>query len=199
MKNSEKIILHLCADIGSDSQPYKDNGYDVRLIGSDVGVENYHPPGNVYGIIANPVCTMFSRARTTAKTPRDMKKGMFLVQECLRVIWESQYYKKTKHTPYKLKFWCIENPGSGYLKHFLGFPRYTYDPYQYGEDYTKNTSLWGYFNIPQETNPFGYPPVCKRYISKLPDGHKIKPKDRPTHKRSMCCKGFAKAFFHANQ
>lgn len=52
-----KIILHLCADTGSDSKPYKDAGYDVRLIGSDIGVENFNPPKNVYGIIANPVCT----------------------------------------------------------------------------------------------------------------------------------------------
>lgn len=41
--NADKIILHLCADIGSDSKPYKDAGYDVRLIGSQIGVENYHP------------------------------------------------------------------------------------------------------------------------------------------------------------
>jgi len=39
-----KIILHLCADIGSDSKPYQDAGYDVRLIGRSIGVENYHPP-----------------------------------------------------------------------------------------------------------------------------------------------------------
>lgn len=29
-----KIILHLCADTGSDLKPYRDAGYDVRLIGS---------------------------------------------------------------------------------------------------------------------------------------------------------------------
>lgn len=39
-----KIILHLCADIGSDSKPYRDAGYDVRLIGKEIGVENYYPP-----------------------------------------------------------------------------------------------------------------------------------------------------------
>lgn len=64
-----KIILHLCADIGSDSKPYQDVGYDVRLIGKDIGVENYHPPKDVYGVIANPICIHFSIARTNAKTP----------------------------------------------------------------------------------------------------------------------------------
>lgn len=42
--NKDKIILHLCADIGSDSKPYLDAGYDVRMIGKNIGVENYQPP-----------------------------------------------------------------------------------------------------------------------------------------------------------
>src|SRR3990167_2351229 len=86
-----KTILHLCADIGSDSQPYQDAGYNVILVGSKIGVENYHPPENVYGIIANPPCTHFSIARTTAKAPRDLREGMRLVKECLRIIWECQH------------------------------------------------------------------------------------------------------------
>ena len=56
MNNKDKIILHLCADTGSDSSPYQDAGYDVRCIGKAIGVENFHPPENVYGIIANPPC-----------------------------------------------------------------------------------------------------------------------------------------------
>jgi len=40
-----KVILHLCADTGSDTKPYQDDpAYDVRLIGSDIGVENYTEP-----------------------------------------------------------------------------------------------------------------------------------------------------------
>ena len=60
----KKIILHLCADIGSDTRYYQlDNNYEVIKIGKDIGVENYNPPDNVYGIIANPVCTEFSIAK----------------------------------------------------------------------------------------------------------------------------------------
>ena len=62
-----KTILHLCADTGSDSWPYKEAGYKVILVGSKIGVENYYPPQNVYGIIANPPCTEFSIARTGGK------------------------------------------------------------------------------------------------------------------------------------
>ena len=56
--------MHLCADIGSDSRYYQlDDKYEVIKIGIEIGVENYTPPKNVYGVIANPVCAEFSRAR----------------------------------------------------------------------------------------------------------------------------------------
>lgn len=62
---NKKIILHLCADIGSDSTPYQDHDdYEVILVGKEIGVENFNPPENVYGVIANPVCTEFSTVRT---------------------------------------------------------------------------------------------------------------------------------------
>jgi hypothetical protein len=82
-----KTILHLCADTGSDTKPYKDAGYEVVLVGKDIGVENYHPPKDVYGIIANPVCLEFSTARSTGKA-RNPDEGMFLVKECQRIISE---------------------------------------------------------------------------------------------------------------
>ena len=81
-----KTILHLCADIGSDSKPYLDNGYNVIRVGKEIGVENFTPPEDVYGIIANPPCTEFSFARTNSIKERDLEKGMFLVKECLRCL-----------------------------------------------------------------------------------------------------------------
>ena len=94
-KNKHKIILHLCCDeeIHSDSQPYIDAGYDVRLIGKKIGVENYTPYERIYGIIANPPCTMFSFARTNAKKPRDLQAGMMPVRHCLRIIWHCLYFQ----------------------------------------------------------------------------------------------------------
>lgn len=83
-----KVILHLCADTGSDTKPWRDAGYEVILVGKNIGVENYHPPKNVYGIIANPVCTEFSTARSDGKA-RNPEEGMKLVRECQRIIEEA--------------------------------------------------------------------------------------------------------------
>ena len=43
VQNSMKTILHLCADTGSDSKPYQDAGYNVILVGKDIGVEHSNP------------------------------------------------------------------------------------------------------------------------------------------------------------
>lgn len=137
----KKIILHLCADIGSDSLFYqKDPNYEVIKVGKDIGVENFLPPKNVYGIIANPVCTEFTVVKGFHKEG-NYEEGMFLVNHCLRIIEEC---KKDGN----LKFWVIENPATGRLKRFLGEPKYKYEPWEYGSPYTKKTALWGEFNIP---------------------------------------------------
>ncbi|GAG67591.1 unnamed protein product, partial [marine sediment metagenome] len=105
----KKIILDLCGGTGAWSKPYEEAGYDVRLITlPDNDVRTYIPPDNVYGILAAPPCTMFSFARTTAKTPRDIKGALSIVDACLRIIIIS-----------KPKFWVLENP-RGILRKYLG-------------------------------------------------------------------------------
>lgn len=111
---AKKIILHLCADLGSDSRFYQlDDNYEVILIGEKIGVENYEPPKNVHGVIANPVCTEFSTAQDF-RIRKDLQKGMFLVEHCQRIIEKA-----------KPKWWVIENPANGRLKEFLGKPKMT--------------------------------------------------------------------------
>ena len=135
----KKIILHLCADIGSDSRFYQlDDDFEVIMVGEDIGVENYTPPENVYGVIANPVCTEFSTAKGFHKE-NDIEKGMFLVNHCLRIIEEAQP-----------KFWVMENPATGRLRDVLGKPKHTYQPWQFGSPWTKRTALWGNFEMPKQ-------------------------------------------------
>ena len=186
LTNKDKIILHLCADTGSDSLPYREAGYDVRCIGKAIGVENFHPPENVYGIIANPPCTMFSIARTRAKTPRDLREGMKLVTECLRIIWEARFKNK-------LAFWVIENP-RGYLRQFLGKPAMTFMHCHFGDEGGKPTDLWGYFNFPRKLFP-----CAKPARGKFNTESAWYNKFRSPEKRSLASPKFAQAFFEVNQ
>lgn len=203
--NKEKVILHLCADTGSDSKSYRDAGYTVICVGKDIGVENYHPPENVYGVIANPVCTEFSIASGFHKEG-DYEKGLFLVRECQRIIAECNPV-----------FWVIENPASGRLKDFLGVPAMTYEPWEFGSPWTKRTALWGKFNIPAKlyTNWDDVPKIPNLYIRpgrgkpSLAFMHKSALKHIPEFQcfqvdsdmefRSLNSQKFAQAFFEVNQ
>lgn len=213
-----KIVLDLCGGTGSWSKPYKEAGYDVKLITlpkydlfdthtriiefrnsftEEIEAVN---ADEVYGILAAPTCTMFSLARTTAKTPRDFESGMKLVEKCLEIIW---YCRASNDSA--LKFWALENP-QGYLRQFLGRPPFTFSPEEYGENYTKKTDIWGYFNIPKK-NPYRLSPdeqllSCRnnRVLPELPDDY-IMPEgwNRQAARRSMTSKRFAEAFYKANK
>ncbi len=199
-----KTILQLCADTGSDTKVYKDNGYEVILVGSAIGVENYHPPANTYGIIANPVCTEFSVA-TGFHRKGDHDKGMFLVKECQRIIEECNP-----------NFWVIENPASGSLKQYLGKPTMTYEPWHFGSPWTKKTALWGNFNKPEtlykkwEDVPKlplyirpgrGKPSLAflhKSAVKLIPEFSAFSP-ETDMEFRSLCSQKFAQAFYEVNQ
>lgn len=200
-----KIILDLCGGTGAWSDPYKEKGYDVRVITlPDYNVCSYHPPKNVYGVLASPPCTQFSIARNdkTAKKPRDLQKGMKIINACLRIIHECLYDNYRKDG---LKFWCLENPATGYLKKFIGKPAMIFEPYEYGDPYTKSTALWGMFNEPKKapikpiygsmvkyaSNFKELKPVAEEYRKKLGV-------DARTIRRSITPSGFAKAFFESN-
>lgn len=203
-----KVILHLCADIGSDSRYYElDPAYEVIKVGADIGVENFNPPENVHGIIANPVCTEFSTAQCFTHVG-DLEKGMELVYHCLRIIERANPV-----------WWVLENPANGRLKEQIGKFNHAYQPWEYGSPWTKRTALWGVFNMPE-------PPYKKwEDVPKIPELYIRPGRKKPGlvyfHKsavdlipemhwakdlikcdadiRSMCSNGFAKAFYDANR
>ena len=197
--NNSKVILDLCGGTGAWSKPYADAGYDVRIITlPNCDVIGYFPPKNVYGILSAPPCDRFSFARTNAKLPRNLKRGMNIVYHCLRIIWMCQHQleKDTQKKP-PLTFWALENPNS-MLKWFLGKPTFEFNPYDFGDNYKKKTHLWGWFKEPKK-NPI----VCTK-----PKFDKLKTKEihgehygklTRTERRAITPKGFAQAFYEANK
>ncbi len=190
------VILDLCGGSGSWSQPYRDAGYDVRLVTlPEHDVRTYVPPAGVRGILAAPPCTEFSPARhgsrsrrpggTIIPRPPDHITGMETVNACMRVILQARPV-----------WWALENP-VGALGAYLGTPRDTFEPCDFGDPWTKRTALWGEFNLPTRgpfVEPLGGGPFCA-----VCD---------PTRRRTSWCNnaahravtpaGFARAFFEAN-
>ena len=187
-----KIILDLCGGTGSWSKPYVENGYDVRLITlPENDVRLYVPPDNVYGILAAPPCTEFSKAKHfhgKGNYSHNFLVGLEIVSACMRVILTAQP-----------KFWALENP-LGYLTEWLGKPAYIFDAWEFGHSYQKRTALWGDFNIPIKSISNKPKNIVKFSMLK---SHEIAPDyfgklDRQA-RRAVTPFGFAEAFFMANQ
>jgi len=141
----KKIILDLCGGTGSWSRPYTErpDEYEVHNITlPDYDVREYMPPDNVYGILAAPPCTEFSRAKHfhgKGKYQHNFLQGLEGVSACMRIILTANP-----------KFWALENP-IGYLVNWLKKPQYIFDAWEFGHDYQKRTALWGEFNLPEKS------------------------------------------------
>lgn len=214
MENKDKVILDLCGGTAAWSRPWKEAGFDVRVItlpDFDVRRWKEYPEivqpienGSVYGVLAAPPCTRFSRACWNVPIKeRNFREGMECVEACLDIIWEIQ----KNGAP--LKFWALENP-DGHLTKFLGYAPFSFQPWQFGEtDFraTKRTMLWGYFKEPKKS-------VKERDYSVIP---KVSPHSRPAGdgmvdasrvnkawarasavERAETSYHFAKAFYEAN-
>jgi hypothetical protein len=188
-----KIILDLCGGTGAWSSPYKEAGYDVRLVTlPDGDVRKYQPPPNVHGIFAAPPCTDFAISGAQYWLLKDMDNrtidSMGVVLACLRIIAMSQP-----------KWWVLENP-VGKLSRWLGKPQLIFNPCDYGDPYTKKTCLWGNFNLPVKN------PVAPVYVTSS-NGDKYAPvimatggkSERTKELRSITPPHFARAFYEENK
>lgn len=218
-----KIILDLCGGTGAWSKPYKDAGYDVRVItlptydvtkvkfntyALEFIRQNVHYQDvmtvlyeDIYGILAAPPCTEFSLAKNGAPTPRNLSAGMEIVEACMKIIWQCQL--KTK-----IKFWALENP-LGLLRRFLGRPKFTFRQWEFGDPSVKPTDLWGFFNEPKRIVKEMPKGITKRYKSGKVNSFACAAPKPPNwvdatnltraDLRAITPAGFAKAFFKANQ
>lgn len=131
---------------------------------------------------------------------------MEIVEACLNIINST-----------KCQWWALENP-RGYLRRFLGKPKFTFQPWEYGDPWTKATDIWGNFNIPEkiykrwEDVPNKLPLYTRKGRSKPNFAflHKSAWKQIPQlswhHQpetdaefRAMTPPGFAQAFYEANK
>lgn len=179
MNNEKKTILDLCGGTGSWSKPYKDAGYDVRVIDlpNDVRLLEFNPDIKVYGILCAPPCTRFSYARNRYPASKtELIDALSIVDACLRAV-----------ILYKPKWWAMENPRAK-LRKYLGTASFEFYQWEFGDAGHKPTCIWGEFNHPVKTG-----------------GKRTKPttwktsKPNATKKDQITPQGFAKAFYEVNK
>jgi len=201
-----KTILSLFDYTGNWSAPYKRAGYNVIRqdiqLGHDI-FDDTIPAANldrvegnqVHGILAAVPCTDFASSgarwwneKSNQPAPYDGKNLEF--KNRLDYFVTMVYSVLLLVEWFRPNWWVIENP-RGRIRRLvpeIGPPRLVFQPYEYGDPYTKETFLYGNFNpdLPKT-------PVLPLFGSKM---HRMSSSWK--NKRSETPKGFAEAFFLAN-
>ncbi len=229
----KKTILSLFDYSGSWSKPYRDAGYEVIQLDLKLGDDIFEvmqeisyiiaddPEASVYGILAAPPCTDFASSGAAWFRGKETKQADYLNHKTL------EFDNTVEHSIgmvlatiaiiewLKPEFYAIENP-VGRIRSLvpeLGEPWF-FQPYWYGDAYSKKTAIYGKFNKPLKSNNIGL------FSNGNSIGCEVNPKWKisksgkrfsPMHWytggntaktkeiRSITPPGFAKAFFEANQ
>ena len=143
--NYKPVLLELFSGTGSVGRSFRARGWEVfsvdidatakpTLVANVLDLQLDALPVRVDCIWASPPCTHYSRARTKAKTPRDLEGSDAIVQKVLDIL---DFYITCS--------WFMENPESGLLKGrevVAGLPFQVVDYCKYGKPYRKRTAIW---------------------------------------------------------
>lgn len=191
------IIISLYDYSGTWSEPYRKAGCRVLQIESKLGLDvfawNYKVirPELVAGILAAPPCTDFAGSGAQYWKQKDKrgqtKESLKLVKRTLEIV---SYFNPP--------FWVLENPVgrlNKLLPELAPFGPWYFEPYWFGDPWTKKTGLWGKFNQPKPDNIVKPLEFSKQGSwTQLLGGKTEKTKEL----RSITPPGFAKAFYKAN-
>ena len=200
--NDRLVVLSLFDLTGSWSDPWSEAGYEVHTFdiqdnpyvgditnfGTDFFQQlfNMFDGKEIHAILAACPCTDFASSGSRHFSAKDKDGRTYssiqLVQATLDVI---EYFKPS--------VWAIENP-VGRIEKMNGLPPWSlsFDPYHFGEDYTKKTLLWGRMNADLPIAPTE--PTAGSKMHSQFGGSSIETKNA----RSETPEGFAYAFFNAN-
>ena len=202
-QTDKPVVVSLCDKTGNMVRPWALEGYEcycvdvqhsIRRIRSEGrihyiwgDVRGWLPPASIRGrigiVFAFPPCT-----HVAVSGARDFRrKGNYLLRDALELFSACEQAATWSGAPY-----MIENPVGKFSDH-MGQPDYRFQPWQYGDLWSKKTCLW-------TGNGFVMPPP--RYLEP-PAGveariWKMPPSSRRADLRSITPPGFAKAVFEAN-
>ncbi|MEP7374737.1 MAG: hypothetical protein ABI675_15180 [Chitinophagaceae bacterium] len=191
------ILISLFDYSGIWSEPYRKAGYRVLQVDKKLGFDIYKwsyraiKPDLVGGILAAPPCTDFAGSGAQYWSVKD-KNGQ--TNESVRMI--KKILEIVKY--FNPGFWVIENPVgrlNDLIPELKEYGPWYWQPFWYGDAWSKKTGLWGKFNPPKILRKV----TPARYSSQGSWIQKLGGKSETTKElRSITPPGFALAFFKAN-
>lgn len=190
----DRLILSLCDLSGGWSQPYREAGYPVLQMDlqlnplDDIRLLRQFKLSTVWGILAAPPCTVFSKAGAQywATMPQEqLLEGLSVVDSVIRIAHANNP-----------AWWVLENP-AGRLSDYLGTAQYWFRPVDYGDSGTKLTYLWGRFSAPLPTGARAAGSLKIQEVSRR-QSFGGNSDIRRQNARSVTPAGFAQAFFECN-
>ncbi|MEI7464440.1 MAG: PLxRFG domain-containing protein [Burkholderiales bacterium] len=191
-KNANRTVISLFDASGVLAKPWVEAGYNVVTYdlqtGDDINefsAENLleqHGNDEVWAILAQPPCTDFasSGAQFWKKKDEDgrTEASNELVRQVLRTV-----------ELFRPPVWVMENPVGRIAKlNNLPKPTLTFDPWNFGDPYTKRTLLWGNFD----------PNLPTAMVEPVEGSKIIGMSSSAKYERSLTSEPFAYAMFMAN-
>ncbi len=190
--NANRTVISLFDASGVMSEPWERAGYNVVRYdiqnGDDINDFNAemllerHGDDNVWAVIAQPPCTDFASSGSQWWAEKD-KAGLTelsneLVRQTMRTL-----------ELFRPPVWWLENPVGRIAKlNNLPKPVLSFDPWHFGDPWTKRTQYWGNFNPRLPTAMVA--PTEGSKVHKLSSSAKFE--------RSLTPEGVAYAMFMAN-
>lgn len=190
--NAGRTVISLFDASGVMAQPWIDAGYNVVTYdlqnGQDINdfsaemLIDEHGNDNVWAVIAQPPCTDFASSGAQWWKEKDAdgrtEASNELVRQALRTV-----------ELLRPAVWVMENPvGRIAEQNNLPDPLLSFDPWHFGDPWTKRTMYWGRFN-----NQLPTAAVAPTEGSKV---HKLSGSNK--YERSLTPEGVAYATFMAN-
>lgn len=207
------IIISLFDYSGSWSLPYKKAGYLVIQVDIKLGIDiltwdyKFIDRNRVAGILAAPPCTDYTVSGNRFWKQKDTNGSTALSNSLVSKTLEIVAY-------FNPEFFAMENP-KGRLKRMLAGnyepgepkiivpaslqkllmePALKFNPCDYGDNWTKETYLWGWFNALEK-----YKTLPHRWTEQGSWSQQLGGKSEKTKEiRSLTPGGFARAMFNAN-